>query len=225
MLGHGDNPLTRYIDLSHVIESGMITYKGFPAPLICDYMSREQSRERYEEGTEFQIGKIEMVANTGTYIDSPFHRYADGDDIADLNLSRLVDIDCIVLRSTENSIGPELFDGLDFNGKAVLVNTGWDRHWRTDAYFESHPHLTEAAARYLVQGGAAIVGIDSLNIDSIETGARPVHTILLGHGIPIVEHMCNLGELPNTDFRLTAAPVAVRGMGSFPVRAFATLTK
>lgn len=225
MLGHGGNPLTRHIDLSHVIESGMITYKGFPAPLICDYISREQSRERYEEGTEFQIGKIEMVANTGTYIDSPFHRYAHGADISELELSRLVDIDCIVVRSGENSIGPESFGRRDFTGKAVLVNTGWDRNWRTDAYFENHPHLTEAAALYLVEGGAAIVGIDSFNIDSISTGARPVHTVLLGHGIPIIEHMCNLGELPDTDFQLTAAPVAVRGMGSFPVRAFATIAK
>ena len=220
---HGSG--AKCIDLSHVIESGMITYKGFPAPLICDYMSREESRAKYEAGTEFQIGKIEMVANTGTYIDSPFHRYADGADISELELSRLVDIDCIVVRSSENSIGPELFDGLDFARKAVLVNTGWDRHWRTDAYFENHPHLTESAAKYLVDGGAAIVGIDSLNIDSIATGARPVHTILLGEGIPIIEHMCNLGQLPDGGFLLTAAPVAVRGMGSFPVRAFATLAK
>lgn len=225
MLGHGDNSVTRHIDLSHVIESGMITYKGFPAPLICDYMSREESRAKYEAGTEFQIGKIEMVANTGTYIDSPFHRYADGADISELELHRLVDIDCVVVRSGENSIGRELFAGLDFRGKAVLVNTGWDRHWRTDAYFENHPHLTESAARYLVEGGAVIVGIDSFNIDSIATGARPVHTVLLGEGIPIIEHMCNLGQLPDAGFFLTAAPVAVRGMGSFPVRAFATLAK
>lgn len=217
--------MTRLIDLSHVIESGMITYKGFPAPLICDYMSREESRKRYEAGTEFQIGKIEMVANTGTYIDSPFHRYGDGADISQLKLGSLVDIDCIVVRSSENSIGRELFEGIDFNGKAVLVNTAWDRHWRTDAYFENHPHLTESAARCLVEGGAAIVGIDSLNIDSIATGARPVHTLLLGEGIPIIEHLCNLGELPDAGFLLTAAPVAVRGMGSFPVRAFATLAK
>jgi kynurenine formamidase len=225
MLAHGENPVTRLVDLSHVIENGMITYKGFPAPLICDYMSREESRAKYEAGTEFQIGKIEMVANTGTYIDSPFHRYADGADISELELGRLVDIDCIVVRSSANSIGPESFSGLDFRGKGVLVHTGWDRHWRTDAYFENHPHLTLAAARHLAQGGAAIVGIDSLNIDSIATGARPVHTVLLGEGIPILEHMCNLGELPDAGFLLTAAPVAVRGMGSFPVRAFAAVAK
>jgi arylformamidase len=217
------NPMKRHIDLSHVIESGMITYKGFPAPLICDYMSREESRERYEAGTEFQIGKIEMIANTGTYIDSPFHRYENGDDIADLRLKDLVGIEALVFRSSDTAIGPEIFTGVDFRGKAVLVNSGWDKHWRTDAYFENHPHLTREAALFLADGGAAIVGIDSFNIDSVATNARPVHTVLLGHGIPIIEHMCNLGDLPDASFALTAAPVAVRGMGSFPVRAFATL--
>jgi arylformamidase len=217
------NPMKRHIDLSHVIESGMITYKGFPAPLICDYMSREESRERYEAGTEFQIGKIEMIANTGTYIDSPFHRYENGDDIADLRLKDLVGIEARVFRSGETAIGPELFAGIDFRGKAVLVNSGWDKHWRTDAYFENHPHLTREAALFLADGGASIVGIDSFNIDSVATRARPVHTVLLGHGIPIIEHMCNLRDLPDASFALTAAPVAVRGMGSFPVRAFATL--
>jgi arylformamidase len=217
------NPIKRHIDLSHVIESGMITYKGFPAPLICDYMSREESRGRYEPGTEFQIGKIEMIANTGTYIDSPFHRYENGDDIADLRLKDLVGIEALVFRSSNTAIAPEVFDGIDFRGKAVLVNSGWDKHWRTDAYFENHPHLTREAALFLADGGASIVGIDSFNIDSIATGARPVHTILLGHGIPIIEHMCNLGELPDANFVLTAAPVAVRGMGSFPVRAYATI--
>jgi arylformamidase len=217
------NPMKRHIDLSHVIESGMITYKGFPAPLVCDYMSREESRERYDAGTEFQIGKIEMIANTGTYIDSPFHRYENGDDIADLRLKDLVGIEALVFRSSDTAISPEIFNGVDFRGKAVLVNSGWDKHWRTDAYFENHPHLTREAALFLADGGASIVGIDSFNIDSVATRARPVHTVLLGHGIPIIEHMCNLGELPDAQFALTAAPVAVRGMGSFPVRAFATI--
>jgi len=153
----------RHIDLSHTIEHGMITYKGFPAPIVCDWLSREDSRSRYEAGTEFQIGKIEMVANTGTYIDSPFHRYADGIDIAGLPLEGLVGIECVVIRIDEDvtSIGPDCFNELDFRGKAVLVNTRWDRHWRTDAYFEDHPHLVEPSARRLVEGGAILVGIDS----------------------------------------------------------------
>lgn len=214
----------RCIDLSHVIEDGMVTYRGLPVPLICDFLSREQSRERYEAGTEFQIGRIEMVANTGTYIDSPFHRYSEGLDIAALPLESLVELECIVVRTEgTEAIGAELFGGLAVRGKAVLVHTGWDRHWRTDQYFENHPHLTEASANLLAEGGALLVGIDSFNIDSIATGARPVHTVLLGHGIPIVEHMCNLGALPYAGVRLTAAPVAVRGMGSFPVRAFAMI--
>lgn len=215
----------RHIDLSHIIEDGMITYKNFPGPVICDWLSRVDSRAKYEAGTEFQIGKIEMIANTGTYIDSPFHRYEDGIDISELPLEGLVDLECVVIRIDEDvvSIGPDCFNDLDFRGKAVLINTGWDRNWRTEQYFEDHPHLAEASARRLADGGAIIVGIDSYNIDSVSTGARPVHTILLGQGIPIIEHMCNLDQVPDTGARLTAAPVAVKGMGSFPVRAFAAL--
>ncbi len=203
----------------------MITYKGFPAPLVCDWLSRADSRSRYEPGTEFQIGKIEMVANTGTYIDSPFHRYADGIDIAELPLDGLVGIECVVVRIDDDvtSIGPDCFNDLDFLGKAVLINTRWDRHWGTDQYFEDHPYLDEASARRLIEGGAILVGIDSYNIDSVASGSRPVHTLLLGRGIPIVEHMCSLDQVPDTGALLTAAPVAVRGMGSFPVRAFATV--
>lgn len=204
----------------------MVTYKGFPAPVVCDWLSRVDSRSRYDSGTEFQIGRIEMVANTGTYIDSPFHRYEDGIDIAGLPLEKLVSVECVVIRIDDEvtSIGPDCFNELDFRGKAVLVNTRWDRHWRTDQYFENHPYLAEASARRLIDGGAIIVGIDSYNIDSITNGSRPVHTLLLGTGIPIIEHMCNLDQVPDTGALLTAAPVAVRGIGSFPVRAFATIT-
>jgi kynurenine formamidase len=171
----------RHIDLSHTIEDGMITYKGLPAPIICDFMSREESRSRYAEGTEFHIGKIEMIANTGTYVDSPFHRYADGIDLSQLSLESIADVECIVVRvdAEINRIVPALLDGIDFAERAVLFNTGWDRHWRTDAYFENHPHLIEATAQKLVEGKARIVGIDSFNIDSIATGARPVHSVLL----------------------------------------------
>ena len=201
----------------------MITYKGLPAPIICDFMSREESRSRYAEGTEFHIGKIEMIANTGTYVDSPFHRYADGIDLSQLSLESIAHVECIVVRVGPDvkAIGPEYLADLDFAAKAVLVNTGWDRNWRTDAYFEDHPHLIEETAMKLVEGKARIVGIDSFNIDSIATGERPVHTVLLRQGIPIIEHMCNLAQVPESGAYITAAPAPVKGMGTFPVRAFA----
>jgi kynurenine formamidase len=212
------------IDVSHTVEDGMITYKGLPAPIICDYLSREASRRLYAEGTEFQIGKIEMVANTGTYVDSPFHRFADGKDLAALDLSSLADLDCVVVRVAglgERAIGQAIFEGLDVRGKAVLVHTSWDRHWRTDQYFEDHPFLTAEAAELLVDSGAALVGIDSYNIDDTADGRRPAHTALLGAEIPIVEHMCGLEHLPDRGSRFFAVPVKVKGFGTFPVRAFA----
>lgn len=215
------------IDLSHTIEDGMITYKGLPAPLICDHLSREQSRERYAPGTEFQIGKITMVSNTGTYIDSPFHRFADGTDIAGLTLESLVALDTVILHADGMSgreIPAEAFGAIDVRNKAVLVHTGWSRHWRTDQYFENHPFLTAAAAEYLKHEGAKLVGIDSFNIDDTAGGHRPVHTVLLGAGIPIVEHLRGLELVPATGASFTAVPPKVSGMGTFPVRAFATLS-
>jgi kynurenine formamidase len=220
--------MTRLVDLSHTVEDGMITYRGIPAPVIGDYLSREESRRRYAPGTEFQIGKIEMAGNTGTYLDSPFHRYPDGGDLAALPLERLALLDAVVVRApwdTERAVGPAAFAGLDLRGKALLVHTGWDRHWRTERYFEGHPFLTEPAARHLASAGAALVGIDSLNIDATADGHRPVHTILLGAGIPIVEHLCGLEQLPDSGFRFSAVPVKVKGCGSFPVRAFASLER
>ncbi len=213
-------------DLSHTVEDGMITYRGIPAPVIGDYLSREESRRRYAPGTEFQIGKIEMAGNTGTYLDSPFHRYPDGRDLAALPLEQLALLDAVVVRAPWESgraLGPAAFAGLDLRGKALLVHTGWDRHWRTERYFEGHPFLTEPAARHLVGAGAALVGIDSLNIDDTADGHRPVHTVLLGAGIPIVEHLCGLEQLPDSGFRFSAVAVKVKGCGSFPVRAFASL--
>ncbi len=216
----------RFIDLSHVIESGIITYKGLPAPLVCDHLSREASRELYAEGTEFQIGRIDMVSNTGTYIDMPFHRYADGHDLAGLPLQRASDLPGVLVRvegATGRAIDWHHFVPIDCRGHAVLVHTGWDRHWRTDAYFEDHPFLTEKAALYLRDQGALLVGIDSYNIDDTSGGTRPVHTVLLGAGIPIVEHMTGLAALPETGFRFSAVPPKVKGMGTFPVRAHARL--
>jgi len=214
------------IDLSHTVEHGMITYKGLPAPIICDYLSREASRAQYAPGTEFHIGKIEMVANTGTYLDSPFHRYAEGDDLSQLKLESLADLDCVVIRATERrdrAIDRLPFDLAAVRGKALLFHTGWDAHWRTDRYFENHPHLTGELAEQLVAASVALVGIDSFNIDSIDGDTRPVHSALLGAGIPIVEHMCGLNAVPDRGARFFAVPVKVKGMGTFPVRAFAKL--
>ena len=215
--------MARLVDLSHTVEHGMVTYKGLPAPLICDFLSREASRAIYSPGTEFQIGRIDMVANTGTYVDSPFHRYAGGKDLAQLPLESLAHLEAVVIRNTGRAIEAAAFDGLDLRGKAVLIATGWDRHWRTDAYFEGHPFLTRAAAERLAEAGAALVGIDSYNIDDTADWSRPAHSILLAVEIPICEHLCNLGALPERGFRFSAVPVKVSGFGTFPVRAFAVL--
>lgn len=214
----------KLIDVSHSIEHGMVTYKGLPEPIISDYISREQSKERYAPGVEFQIGKIEMVANTGTYIDSPFHRYARGKDLAGLDLEAIANLDGILVHCVETNepeITEKSFGDIEVKGKAVLLHTGWDKHWRTDEYASgNHPFLTEAGATYLAKHGAALVGIDSFNIDGTRDGNRPAHTILLGHDIPIVEHLCRLGSLPDSGFKFFAVPAKVRQFGSFPVRAF-----
>lgn len=211
----------KLIDLSHTIEDGLITYRGLPAPLICDFLSREESRNHYAEGTEFHIGKIEMVANTGTYLDSPFHRYENGKDLSELPLTSLADLPTVVVRSTSNRIDASAFKHVNVSGKAVLIETGWSQHWKTEQYFEGHPFLTEDAAHYLRDHQAALVGIDSLNIDDTNDGRRPVHSTLLAADIPIVEHMTNLSELPESGIRFFAVPVKVKAFGTFPVRAFA----
>jgi len=214
-----------FIDLSHTVEHGLITYKGLPAPIICDFLSREASRTHYAGGVTFQIGKIEMVANTGTYIDAPFHRYADGKDLAGLPLESLADLDAVVIDSigADGAVDAQEFERVEVRGKAVLVRTGWDRHWGTPRYLSGSPFLTAEAARTLVERGATLVGIDSLNIDDVQDSGRPVHSALLGAEIPIVEHLCNLGPLPLHGFRFSAVPARVAGFGSWPVRAFASL--
>ena len=217
---------SRLIDVSHTIEDGMVTYPGLPVPVISDWLSRDASQTRYAPGTTFQIGKIELVANTGTYIDAPFHRYEGGQDVSDYPLQAVANLEGVVVRATERTsraLDTGVFRGRDVEGKAVLVHTGWDVHWRTERYGTGHPFITRAAAEHLVAAGAALVGIDSLNIDDASDGARPAHTLLLGAGIPIVEHLCGLRALPDAGFRFFAVPVKVRGMGSFPVRAFAVL--
>jgi kynurenine formamidase len=213
------------IDLSHTITHGLITYKTLPAPIICDYLTREASRKYYAAGTEFHVGRIEMVGNTGTYLDSPFHRYADGKDLSQLELQKLANLPALKVSAN----GKQAIDksclprAVDLKGKAVLVETGWSKHWNTPQYFEGHPFLTEDAAQFLADSGAALVGIDSHNIDDVQDLRRPVHSILLKQDIPIVEHMTNLAALPQSDFRFFAVPVKVKGFGTFPVRAFAVI--
>jgi len=212
----------RLIDLSHPIVDGMATYPGLPGPKISDYLTREDSRDHYEPGTEFNIGRIDMVANTGTYLDTPFHRFPDGFDLADLPLDRVADLPGLCVPVSGQEIGPEALDGLDLAGRAALFATGWDRHWGTEHYGDSsHPFVSESTAELLVAGGAALVGIDSVNIDDTRGGARPAHSTLLAAGIPIVEHLTGLEVLAGVEFRFWALPAPVRGMGTFPVRAVA----
>ena len=221
-----ETPQAKLVDLSHTIEDGLITYKGLPAPIICDYLSREDSRSHYAEGTEFQIAKIEMVANTGTYLDCPFHRYPDGKDTSEFGLEYFVDIDAVTVQADFRqgiAIDKNAFTPFDVKGRAVLVHTGWDVYWNTPQYFENNPFLTAEAAEYLVQEGAKLVGIDSLNIDDTRTNSRLVHSTLLANDILIVEHLCHLGQLPDEGYTFSAVPPKFKGVGTFPVRAYANL--
>ncbi|MEZ5096269.1 MAG: cyclase family protein [Nocardioides sp.] len=207
------------VDLSHPVEHQMMTYPGLPGPHIDTHLSFEDSVWHYAPGTEFQIGRISLVGNTGTYLDTPAHRYRDGHDLAALALERCADLPVCVVAG-DVALGPEAFDGVSVAGRAVLLHTGWDRHWRTERYGDvAHPHLTEAGARHLVEAGATLVGIDSVNIDHTGTGERPAHSVLLAAGIPVVEHLTGLGEVRDGD-RFFAVPVAIRGLATFPVRAF-----
>ena len=217
-----DPDATRFVDVSHAVEHGMITYRGLPAPVISDHLSRAASRALYAPGTEFHIGKIEMVANTGTYIDSPFHRYEDGRDLAALPLSSLADLEGVVVRAAAGRRAQDasLLRGVAVEGLAVIIHTGWAAHWGSEQYFGGHPFLTGDAAQFLADAGARLVGIDSYNIDDTGDAARPAHSILLRAGIPVVEHLCGLEALPDRGFRFFAVPVKVKGMGTFPVRAF-----
>jgi kynurenine formamidase len=222
----GPVPDTRYVDLSHVVENGTVSHRGLPAPVVCDYLSREASRTRYAAGTEFHIAKIEMVANTGTYIDCPFHRFADGQDFTQIALNRFADLDAVVVRAGPGqspAIGADAFRNVEVRGRAVLVHTGWDRHWGSETYIGEHPFLTEDAAIHLRDSGATLVGIDSMNIDDTRGNARPVHSVLLRANILIAEHLCNLGDVPDVGFAFSAVPAKFKGVGTFPVRAMARL--
>jgi arylformamidase len=217
-------PQPELIDLSHTVHDGLVTYPGLPAPKITDHLSRQASRGHYADGVEFHIGRIEMVANTGTYLDAPFHRYPDGADLAALPLTALAALPGTLVHATGDTgrgVAAAAFQDLEVRGRAVLVHTGWDAHWGTSRYGQDNPFLTEAAASHLADAGAALVGIDSLNVDDPADGRRPAHSILLGAGVPIVEHLCNLGAIADRPFAFFAVPVKLRGLGSFPVRAFA----
>ncbi len=217
--------MPHFIDLSHTIEDGLVTYKGLPAPIICDFLSREASKNVYADGTTFQIGKIEMCSNTGTYLDTPFHRFVDGRDLSAIDLSEVASLPGvkIVIPAGVTRIEAAHLQGVDLAGKALLIETNWSRHWNTEQYYEGHPHLSAEAAHYLQQQGVRLVGIDTYNIDDIAGKERPVHTILLGAEIFIVEHMCNLTSVPSSNFLFYAVPVKIKGMGTFPVRAFVQL--
>ena len=216
----------RFIDLSHTIRNGMQTYPGLPVPVISEYLSRKESASRYAEGTTFHIGRIDMVTNTGTYIDSPFHRYDGGADIAHLPLGLVADLPGIVIR-VRNQEGREInadhLERADLVGRAVLIDTGWSDRWGREDYFSGHPFLSTAAAELLIERGAALVGVDTLNVDSTDQPDRPVHSLLLGAQIPIIEHMTNLDQVPAHGFRFFAVPPPFEGVGSFPVRAFALI--
>ena len=216
----------QFVDLSHTIEHGLVTYKGLPAPIVCDYLSREASRDLYVAGTEFQIARIDMVSNTGTYLDCPFHRYADGDDLSQITIQACTDLDALVVRvphTLTRAIDADAFRDKPIRGRAVLVHTGWDVYWNTPSYYEGSPFLTENAALFLRDCAVKLVGIDAHNIDDTRTKTRPVHSILLGANILIAEHLCNLGALPDEGFTFSATPPKFKGVGTFPVRAMAKL--
>jgi kynurenine formamidase len=211
----------RFVDLSHVIDHQMITYPGLPGPEIGEHLSFDASHDHYAAGTEFAIGRITMVANTGTYLDTPAHRFRDGHDLSGLPLEHCADLPAVVVDG-EGPIGAGAFSDVPVTGAAVLLRTGWDRHWGAERYGDPvHPHLTEAGAQALVDSRVRLVGIDSVNIDDTTTGERPAHTLLLAADIPVVEHLTSLAELPATGAKFTAVPPAVRGLATFPVRAFA----
>jgi kynurenine formamidase len=219
-------PPVRLVELSHPITAGMTTYPGLPGPEITPYLTRQASRDRYAPGTEFAIDRITMVGNTGTYLDSPSHRYVGGADLADVPLATLADLPAVVLRladSGRRGVDVGALAALAVEGQAVLLHTGWDRNWGTDRYGQDAPYLTGAGARWLADHGVRLVGIDSVNIDDAADGERPAHSLLLAAGIPVVEHLTGLDQVPATGARFTATPPRLHGFGTFPVRAFASV--
>jgi kynurenine formamidase len=216
----------RLVELNHVIRVGMITYPGLPGPAITPYLTREASREHYTSGTEFAIDELTLIGNTATYLDAPYHRYPDGADLSSIPLARTVDLPAVVVRVTgagQHGIDVGALAALDVRGTAVLLHTGDDARFGSPAYTEGRHFLTRAGAEWLAAHGAALVGIDALNIDDTDDGSRPAHTLLLAAGIPVVEHLTGLGQLPPSGARFTAVPLRIEGFGTIPVRAFARL--
>ncbi len=212
------------MDLSHDIVAGMLTYPGVPGPEIRITTTRTASAARLTSGASFEIESLTLVGNTGTYVDAPYHYHADRADVAELPLERLVNVPIAVVRAVGRTAvtAADLGDPGRLWGHAVLVHTGWARYWGTPRYHELDcPHVTADAVDVLAAANAALVGIDSLNIDDPRDPRRPAHHRLLGADIPIVEHLTNLGSVPDTGARLIALPPPVRAMASFPVRAVA----
>ncbi|MDQ1720944.1 MAG: hypothetical protein QOI26_678 [Pseudonocardiales bacterium] len=215
-----------WVELSHLIVAGMTTYPGIPGPEVIPHLTREHSRQVYAPGTEFAMDRISMIGNTGTYLDSPYHRYADGADLAGLPLTALADLPAVVVRtagSDVRAVDVAALAAIEVRDHAVLLHTGGDRRWGTPDYAQDAPYLTEAGARWLVERGARLVGIDSVNIDDTSDGRRPAHSVLLAAGIPIVEHLTGLDQLPPTGARFSAAPPRIAEFGTFPVRAYASI--
>ena len=216
----------RLIDLSHTITDGMVTYPGIPAPRLSSHMTFDESQAHYADGVEFSIARIELAANTGTYVDTPAHRHRDGWDLSELELAAVASVPGVVIRCRHlpvGAIGSDVLEGRELAGRAVLFDTGWAVHWGTEQYYSGHPHLAEDTVAALVAAQPSVVGIDSLNVDGTGDGTRPAHTQLLGAGIPIVEHLTDLEHLPDHGFAFYAVPPRVAGMATFPVRAFAVL--
>jgi kynurenine formamidase len=213
----------RFIEVSHTIEAGMKTYPGLPVPEVEVLLDHESSRARYDGKSEFLIASLHLCGNTGTYVDSPLHRHRGGTDLAGLRLELLAHVPAVVVNAPaglERGIAAAAFRDIEVRDRAVLVRTEWSRFWRTPQYFEPNPHLTREACEYLAKEGARFVGIDSLNIDDIGDLSRPAHTILLGAGIPVCEHMTNLAAAPAGGSWLHAVPIAWKGGATFPVRAY-----
>jgi arylformamidase len=214
------------VELNHVIRAGMITYPGLPGPSIAPHLTREASREHYAAGTEFAIDELTLIGNTGTYLDAPYHRYPDGADLSSVPLERTADLPAVLVRvagTRQRAIDVGALAGLDVRGAAVLLHTGDDVGFGTPAYAEGPHFLTRGGAAWLAANGAALVGIDAINIDDTDDGSRPAHSLLLAAGIPVVEHLTGLGQLPPTGARFTAVPLRIEGLGTIPVRAFARL--
>jgi len=217
----------RIVDLSHPIDDGVSMFPGHPQPAVEEFLSREASERNYAPGTSFVIHRYSFLGNSGTYLDSPFHRFADGDDLGTLDLARTVDLPGVVIDARKQvergnlAVGAAEIGELDVGGKTVLIATGWDRRWPSPAYLERKPYLTGGGAGALRDRGAILVGLDTWNIDDVADRGRPAHSVLLRAGIPIVENLRGLDSLPLSGYRFFAAPLPFRGGSAIPVRAFA----